>query len=129
MPSYIEESFKRDIDRIKKNIFQMAGYAETGLKNSLKACAELNRELAYVVILRDLYIDEKEKEIDRLCLEFFIRLQPVGFPMRFAYGTIKVNLEIERVGDYAESIARRVLKLKEKPPAIVMDGTGRMICG
>ena len=46
--------------------------------------------------------------------------------MRFAYSTIKVNLEIERVGDYAESIARRVLKLKEKPPAVVMDGIVEM---
>ena len=117
MQSYIEESFQRDIDRIKKNIVQMAGLAEAALKSSLKACMEFNRELAYVVILRDLYIDEKEKEIDRLCLEFFIRQQPVAFPMRFAFSTIKINLEIERVGDYAESIARRVLKMKEKPDA------------
>jgi phosphate transport system protein len=126
MQSYLEKSFQRDIERIKKNIVQMACYAETGLKNSLKACSELNRELAYVVILRDLYIDEKEKEIDRLCLEFFIRQQPVAFPMRFAYSTIKVNLEIERVGDYAESIARRVLKLKEKPPAAMMASLAEM---
>ncbi len=122
MQSYMEESFQRDIDRIKKNIVQMAGYAETALKDSLKACIEFNHELAYAVILRDLYIDEKEKEIDRLCLEFIIRQQPVAFPMRFVYSTIKVNLEIERVGDYAESIARRILKMKQKPDDLVLGG-------
>jgi phosphate transport system protein len=126
MQSYIEESFQRDIDRIKKNIIQMASFAENALKSSIKACMDFNRELAYVVILRDLYIDEKEKEIDRLCLEFFIRQQPVAFPMRFAFSTIKINLEIERVGDYAESIARRVLKMKEKPSESMITGLKEM---
>jgi phosphate transport system protein len=56
-------------------------------------------------------IDELEKELDRLCLEFLVRQQPVTTHLRFAYATIKVNLELERVGDYAESIARQTLKL------------------
>ena len=42
-------------------------------------------------ILRDQFIDEKEKEIDRLCLEFLLRQQPVGIHLRFAFGAIKVN--------------------------------------
>jgi phosphate transport system protein len=126
MQSYLEESLKRDMDRIRNNIIQMATYAETALKDSLKSCMELDRELAYAVILRDLYIDEKEKEIDRLCLEFFVRQQPVALPMRLAYTAIKINLEIERVGDYAESIARRVLKMKEKPNEEIMNGIAEM---
>src|SRR5262249_40427489 len=62
-------------------------------------------------ILRDRRVDELENEIDRLCLEFLVRQQPVAGPLRFAYSTIRVNLELERVGDYAESIARKSLKL------------------
>jgi phosphate transport system protein len=61
--------------------------------------------------LCDQKIDEKEKEVDRLCLEFLVRQQPVAGLLRFAYATIRINLELERVGDYAESIARQVLKL------------------
>jgi phosphate transport system protein len=76
-----------------------------------------DRRLAYNIILRDLYIDDKEKEIDRLCLEFIVRQQPVAQQLRFVYSTIKINLEIERVGDYAESVARQVLKLGEWPCA------------
>src|SRR2546425_84755 len=89
----------------------MAGLAERALKNSLQALIERNRQLAYAVILRDQYIDELEKEIDRLCLEFLVRQQPAGTHLRFAYATIKINLELERIGDYAESIARQVLKV------------------
>ena len=115
MQSYYEESLERDIGRIRTSVSQMARYTEDALRNCLKAYTEFDRQLAYAVILRDLYIDEKEKEIDRLCLEFFVRQQPVSFPVRFAFSTVKINLEIERVGDYAERIARYVLKMKEKP--------------
>jgi phosphate transport system protein len=100
----------------------MANHAETVLRDCVKSLIEHNRQLAYAVILRDQYIDEKEKEIDRLCLEFIVRQQPVAGPMRFAYSTIKINLEIERVGDYAESIARHILKLKDKPSKKMKDG-------
>jgi phosphate transport system protein len=52
-----------------------------------------------------------EKEIDRLCLEFIVRQQPVAGTLRFAYAVVKINSELERVGDYAESIARQILML------------------
>src|SRR6185436_19101835 len=59
---------------------------------------------------------ELEKELDRLCLEFLVRQQPVAGHLRFAYATIKINLELERIGDYAESIARQVLKISALNP-------------
>jgi phosphate transport system protein len=122
MQSYLEESFRIDIDRIRSNIVQMADFVEESLHNSIKAFTEFDHQLAYAVILRDLYVDEKEKEIDRLCIDFFVRRQPVAFPVRFAYSAVKLNLEIERIGDYAESIARMILKMKEKPAESVKDG-------
>lgn len=115
MATHLETSLQRDIDRIRIKVTEMGALAEGALHDSMKAVAEYDRELAYAVILRDQYIDEKEKEIDRLCLEFLLRQQPAGGPLRFAYSTIRINLELERVGDYAESIARRLLKLSEMP--------------
>jgi phosphate transport system protein len=116
MLSHYEESLQRDIKSIRKRILQMAGLAERALKSALQALVERNRQLAYGVILRDHYIDELEKEIDRLCLEFLVRQQPAGTHLRFAYATIKINLELERIGDYAESIARQVLKISDLQP-------------
>jgi phosphate transport system protein len=63
------------------------------------------------VVLRDHRIDELEREIDQLCLRFVVRYQPAGGALRFVYAAIKLNGELERVGDYAESIARQVIKL------------------
>ena len=94
----------------------MSKLAQRALRDSLRALVERNRQLAYAIILRDQYIDELEKEIDRLCLEFLVRQQPAAGHLRFVYAVIKINAELERVGDYAESIARQVLKVSSIEP-------------
>jgi phosphate transport system protein len=115
MSTRLELSLGRDIDRIREHLLDMSLLAERALRDCVEALGGENRQRAYAVILRDQLIDEKEKEIDRLCLEFLLRQQPVGIHLRFAYSAIKVNLELERVGDYAESIARQVLRLDGLP--------------
>jgi len=111
MNARYEESLRHDSKTIRQKVLEMAGLAERSLRSALQALVERNPQMAYSVILRDQYIDELEKEIDRLCLEFLVRQQPAGTHLRFAYATIKINLELERIGDYAESIARQVLKI------------------
>lgn len=111
MSTHLEESLQREVDRIRGKLTEMSTLGENALRDCVMALAERNRQTAYAIILRDQYIDELEKEVDRLCLEFIVRQQPVAGLLRFAYATIKVNLELERVGDYAESIARQILKL------------------
>jgi phosphate transport system protein len=113
MNTHYEETLQRDIDRIRRKVTEMAGLGEHALRSCLQALGERNRQLAYSVILRDQRIDELEKEIDRLCLEFIVRQQPVAGTLRFAYAAIKINLELERVGDYAESMARNILSLSD----------------
>ena len=108
---HYEETLQRDIERIRSKVRQMASLAEGSLRSCLRALIERNRQLAYSVIVRDQRIDELEKEIDRLCLEFIVRQQPVAGTLRFAYAAIKINSELERVGDYAESMARQILML------------------
>lgn len=126
MPTRLEESLGRDIDRIRQQLLEMSALAERNLRDCVQAMKGGERARAYAVILRDQLIDEKEKEIDRLCLEFLVRQQPVGLNLRLAYSAIKINLELERVGDYAESIARQVLRL-EKLPATPETHTGRLV--
>lgn len=116
--SHLEKSLQRDLDRLRAKVAEMCDMAEKALRDCVTALVENNRQLAYGVILRDDLIDEKEKELDRLCLEFLVRQQPVAGPLRMAYGAIKINQELEQVGDYAENIARQALKLGELPQGI-----------
>jgi len=115
MPTRLEESLERDVERIRHQVLEMSALAERALRDCVEALSGGDRQRAYAVILRDQYIDEKEKEIDRLCLEFLVRQQPVGVHLRLAYSAIKINLELERVGDYAESVARQLLRLSSLP--------------
>ena len=111
MATHYEESLQRDIERIRRKVKEMADLAAGALDACLRALVERNRQIAYSIILRDQRIDALEKEIDRLCLEFIVRQQPVAKHLRFAYVTIKINQEVERIGDYAESMARQIIKV------------------
>jgi len=111
-----EERLQHDIDQIRDKVVKMGSLVENALNDSLQAFHQNNRQLAYYIILRDRYIDELEKEIDRLCQEFLVRQQPAGGHLRFVYAAIKINNELERVGDYAESIARQFLVLTDLDP-------------
>lgn len=111
MGTHFERTFEKDLAQIREKITKMAGLGERALRNCVTALQERNRQIAYGVILGDRGIDEMERELDELCLTFLVRQQPVAGPLRFAYSTIRINLELERIGDYAESIARQVVKL------------------
>jgi phosphate transport system protein len=118
MLSHLEESLQRDIDRIRTKVSEMSCLVEKALRDSVNALVEHDPQLAYAVILRDQYVDEKEREIDCLCVEFLVRQQPVAAPLRFASSAIKTNVDIESAGDCAESIARHALKLGALPAEI-----------
>jgi len=107
---HLEETLERDISHLRVCIQGMAGLANRALETCVEALQNRNRKLAFDIILRDQRIDEMEKEVDRVCLEFLIRHQPVGTQLRFVYAAIKINAELERIGDYAESIARQIAK-------------------
>lgn len=113
MSTHLEELLQRDLNEIRAGISKMADLAAWTLRDCTTALQKKDRQLAMVIILRDQQIDALEKKIDRACLEFILRHQPAGAHLRFAYATLHINFELERVGDYAESIARQILKLIE----------------
>jgi len=111
MPTHLEASLQQDLEQIRSKVTEMGGLASRAITDAVRALVERDRRLAFIVILRDQYIDEIEKQLDRLCLEFLVRHQPAASLLRFVYAAIKINLELERVGDYAEAISREGLRL------------------
>jgi phosphate transport system protein len=121
MTTHLEALLQQDLERIRLKVVEMGGLAESAIRASIRAVLEKDRQLAFAVILRDQYIDQAEKQLDKLCLQFLVRYQPAASLLRLAYATIKVNLELERVGDYAESIARQALKLTDVDAPLPFD--------
>lgn len=113
MQSHLEENLQQDIDLIRSKVVEMGELVEKALETCLGAIEQNNRQLAYAVILRDRHIDELEETLESLCQRFLIKHLPVARQMRFVYSVIKINTELERVGDYAKSIARRFLTVSD----------------
>jgi phosphate transport system protein len=111
---HLEWLLQRDIDLIRSKLLEMARLDEEALTRAFHAFLKRGRQAAYSVILRDQDVDALETELDRLCLEFILRHQPAGGHLRFVYSASKVVNELERVGDYAESIARQVLVIGDR---------------
>ncbi len=119
---HLEAQLQRDSDVIRAKLLEMAYLDERALTRSLEAFLTWNRQVAYSVILRDQYVDDLETELDRLCLAFILRHQPAASHLRFVYSASKIVNDLERVGDYAESISRTVLTLSSMELDIPMEG-------
>jgi phosphate transport system protein len=115
--SHLEEKLQNDIHRIRDRVREMADLALRGLEDSVRALISGDTKLAYAAILRDSRVDDLESLIDAMCVEFIVRHIPVATHLRFVHSVAKIVSELERVGDYAESINRQaiVLSRAEKP--------------
>ncbi len=118
MSSQLEASLHHDMNLIREAVREMAHLCERAIRGTLDALVNGDQQAAYLVILRDERIDHLEQQLDRLSLEFLVRQQPAAGHLRFAYAALKISTELERVGDHAEGVARRVLKLHEIHPDI-----------
>jgi len=115
LPAHLEASLQQDLDAIRVKLLEMAGLDEQALRSALQAVLTLDRQLAYSVILRDRCVDELETGLDRMCMEFLLRHQPAAGILRFVYSTSKIVKELERIGDYAEVMARQALQVNGLP--------------
>jgi phosphate transport system protein len=113
MTTHLEETLQRDIQHIQGLIARMGDFTVRMLQDTVSALENGDREWASLIVLRDQRVDSMEKEIDQLCLAFLVRHQPAAGHLRFTYTALQINFELERIGDYAESIARQIIKLTD----------------
>ncbi len=111
MTSQLEQKLLEDVARIRDKVREMGDLALRGLEDSVASLTEGDTRRAYSAILRDSRIDKLESHIDGLCVEFIVRHIPVAAQLRFVHSVAKIVSELERVGDYAESINRQAILL------------------
>lgn len=107
----MKEHFTQEINHLKDMVAQLASEAESALKNSIRAVASLDCDAARTVIDGDYAIDCREIKIEEECLKILALYQPVASDLRTVITLLKVNNEIERVGDFAVNIAKRLLHM------------------
>jgi phosphate transport system protein len=110
--THLEAQLEHDMQVLRDRLSAMSRLALSQLEEAVNAFTRDDRSLAYTVVLRDHRIDVMEQRLDRLAEEFLVRHMPVSAQLRFVIALLKVNSELERIGDYAEGIARRAVRLK-----------------
>jgi phosphate transport system protein len=104
----------REIEAVKKEIIRVASLVETNLRESIKALVTRDFHLAQEITKRDHIIDELEVEIEEECLKIFALYQPVAVDLRYLVAFLKLNNDLERIGDLACNIASRAASIAAK---------------
>ena len=105
-----------ETSKLKKMLFEMASSVEEMIAKSIKALEENNMILAEDVIKSDEKVNEMEIEIDNQCIRILALLHPEAEDLRTVTMIMKINNDLERIGDHAVNIAEMALYLADKPP-------------
>jgi phosphate transport system protein len=111
----MERHFERELEDLNKQLLLMGGRAETIVLKSVEALRRLDRELANEVFADDKIIDRLELDIDERCLRLLALQQPMAKDLRLITAALKINNDLERVGDHGVNIAGSVMRLAGKP--------------
>jgi phosphate transport system protein len=99
--------FEKELEKLKRRILSLGAKVEERLRMAIKAIETRDGNLANQVIDSDHEIDEMEVDIEEECLKVLALHQPVAIDLRFIIAVIKINNELERIGDLAVNIAER----------------------
>src|SRR5271155_5335914 len=94
----------------------MAGLVESAIHQSVSALVERDDQLAKEVLWKEAQINQKDIEIDEFATRLLALYQPMARDMRFLTAAIKINGDLERMGDLAVNITERALSLMKEPP-------------
>lgn len=108
--------FDEELKELKGRLLMMAGMVEQTIVRSIEALKQGSRKTAEAVYVLDKKIDRLEIAIEERCIDLIALRQPVGSDLRFLIGAIKINNDLERMGDHAVNIADSAIVLADKPP-------------
>jgi phosphate transport system protein len=107
---------QRDIDKLNKNILSLGALVEERFRIAMKAIECRDAKLAEKVIDGDREIDEREVDIEEDCLKILAIHQPVADHLRYIVAVLKMNNDLERIGDLAVNIAERAELISTQDP-------------
>ncbi len=109
--------FHQSLDDLKERLLIMAGMAEQSIQRAIEAYRVRDLSMCDMVDRSELTINRFEREIDQTALDLLAMEQPMAIDLRFILAVIKINADVERVGDSAVNIAERVRDLQAFPVA------------
>jgi phosphate transport system protein len=112
----MERHLDQDLDRVRQMLLRMGGMVEGMVAKATQALVERSGRLCTEVIEGDSEVDQLEIEIDEMSHSILGRKQPTAVDLRFLVAVMKINSDLERIGDSAVNIAQSVEQINDQPP-------------
>ena len=112
----MERHLDQDLDRVRQMLLKMGGMVEGMVAKATQALLERSSRLCTEVIEGDNEVDQLEIEIDETVHSIMSRKQPIAVDLRFLVAVMKINSDLERIGDSAVNIAQSAEQINDQPP-------------
>jgi phosphate transport system protein len=109
--------FQQSLEELKEQLLVMAGLAEQSIQRAIEAYRVRDLSICNLVSISEMAINRLEREIDQAALDLLAMEQPMAVDLRFILSVIKINADLERVGDAAKSISDRVRSMEQMAQA------------
>ena len=110
------KSYDEELNRLQHGIAEMGSLAEGELQNAVQALVRRNADLGHQIVLDDARIDELEQQATAQVVRLLALRQPMASDLREIVAALKISSDLERIGDYAANIGKRVVALSQTPP-------------
>jgi len=118
--------FQQGLDELKERLLEMGGMAEAAIELAADSYRKRDGRLAQQVFEREKMINQCERTIDEMAVDLLAMQQPLATDLRFVLAVLKINADLERVGDLAVNIAQRSIDLAQEPEIEVPVDIARM---
>jgi phosphate transport system protein len=116
----MQQHLHREVDQLKKRILQLGAVVEESVYDAVRSITEQDPALADRVLEIDRQVDQTEVDIEEDCLQILALYQPVASDLRFIVAVLKLNNDLERIGDLAANLAHVAKRMSKadaaKPP-------------
>ena len=110
---HISARFNEELESLRNHMLEMGGKVEHQLSNALEALLRRDSGEAELIVSRDTEVNEMEMAIDDECASILARRQPTASDLRLVVAIIKVNTDLERIGDEAAKVAKQAVRMSE----------------
>jgi phosphate transport system protein len=107
---------RREIENLKKNLLSLCAVVEDQVQRAIEAFLRRDEALALDVEWQDAEVDRREVQVEEECLKMLALYQPVASDLRLIVAELKINNDLEQIGDLAVNIARKAAALAGEPP-------------
>jgi len=112
----MDTHFQKELAKLKESLLKMAGLVEEAINNSVQALVKRDSDLVDKTMDLESRINAMDLDIEEMCLKLLALRQPMAIDLRFITAAMKINTDLERMGDQAVNIAERATSLNQEPP-------------